>query len=127
MLQAAVGLKHYQQVRVDVDVSEADPHRLVQLLYQGFLERVAIAKGLIDANDIAAKGKVIGEAMSIVQYLRGTLDMEKGGEIALNLSDLYEYIERRLLEANIKNDKEILNEVSGLVVEIKTGWDAITA
>jgi flagellar protein FliS len=127
MLQAARGLKQYQQVRVDADVSEADPHRLVQLLYLGFLERVAKAKGLIDANDIASKGKVITEAMGIIQYLRGTLDMEKGGDISQNLSDLYEYIERRLMEANLNNDKDILNEIAGLVVEIKAGWDVISA
>lgn len=127
MLRTAKGLKQYHQVRVDADVSEADPHRLVQLLYLGFLERVAQAKGLIDANNIEAKGKVISEAMGIVQYLRGTLDMEQGGEIANNLGDLYEYIERRLLEANLNNDKDILNELSGLVVEIKAGWDVISS
>ena len=127
MLQAARGLKQYQSVRIDADVNTASPHRLVQLLYQGILERVARSKGLIDAKDISGKGKLIGEAISIIQYMQGTLDMEKGGEISVNLSDLYEYIERRLLEANLKNDKLILDEISGLIVDIKSAWDSIAA
>lgn len=127
MLQMAKGLRQYQNVRVDADVNTASPHRLVQLLYQGILERMAISKGLIDVNDISGKGRVIGEAINIVQYMRGTLDMEKGGDISANLNNLYEYIERRLLEANLKNDKAILDEVSGLVLDIKSAWDAIAA
>ncbi len=125
MLHAARGLKQYQSVRIDADVNTASPHRLVQLLYQGMLERIARSKGLMDAKDIGGKGKAIGETISIIQYMRGTLDMEKGGEISVNLSNLYEYIERRLLEANLNNDKVILDEVSGLILDIKSAWDVI--
>src|SRR5690606_27077331 len=70
-------------------------------------------------------GQLISKTIEIVGGLRGFLDMEKGGEIAEQLENLYEYMERRLLQANLKNDVEILDEVAGLIREVKEGWDGI--
>ncbi len=109
---------------VVTEVEEASPHRLIQLLFEGALQRIAVAKGLIQRREIEEKGNNISRAITIVGGLRASLDMSQG-EIAQNLDNLYEYIERRLLEANLKNDELILDEVSSLLRDIKVSWDAI--
>ena len=118
-------LQAYQQVNTQTSVTDADPHRLIQLLLNGALERVNMAKGKIEAKDYAAKGNLIGKSIEIVSALRGSLDFEKGGELAGNLEALYDYIERGLLEASVRNDPEKLEEMAGLLRTIKEGWDGI--
>ena len=115
----------YNQVNSYSGVTDADPHRLVQMLLQGVLGKLAVVKGLMSRGDVAKKGEVIGQAMAIVGGLRSSLDMQSGGELAANLDGLYEYMERRLLAANLNNDVDIVIEVTGLLREIKSGWDAI--
>ncbi len=95
------------------------------MLMEGALAKIASAKGGIQRNAIAEKCKDIGSAISIVKGLRMSLDMEKGGEIATNLDDLYDYMERKLLEASRTSDVVLLDEVSALLREIKMAWDAI--
>lgn len=116
---------HYKQIDCYTGVAEADPHQLVQMLLNGALEKIAVAKGLIKHNETAKKGEAIGRAISIVAALRSSLDMSAGGEISANLDSLYEYIERRLLEANLNNDIEILDETISLLREIRTAWESI--
>ena len=106
------------------EIEEASPHRLIQMLYEGGLQRIAVAKGAIQRKEIQLKGESIGRAIAIIGGLRSSLDLSQG-EMATNLDNLYEYMERRLLEANLKNDEGILDEVSGLLREIKSAWDAI--
>ncbi len=121
------GLAQYNQVGRVGGVTDADPHRLVQMLLEGVLGKLAVVKGLMMRNDIARKGEVISQAMAIVASLKASLNKEAGGEIAANLNDLYEYIDHRLAQANIKNDVEIINEVASLLGEIKTAWTSIPA
>jgi flagellar protein FliS len=103
----------------------ASPHRLVQILLDGLLAKLAVAKGYIDRSDFAGKGQELGAALSIIGALKGSLDLSQGGEIAANLDDLYGYMSTRLLEANVKNDSSVLDEVMALLVEIKSAWDAM--
>lgn len=125
-MNAVSAIKQYQQVSVNSSVMGASPHRLVQMLMEGALERIAVAKGSMARNDVASKGQNIGKAINIVGGLQGSLNKEAGGEIAENLSNLYDYMVNRLLAANIQNDETILDEVAGLMVEIKMGWDGIS-
>jgi len=125
MTTSAGNAGHYKQIDCYTGVNEADPHRLVQMLLDGALEKIAVAKGLITHNETAKKGEAIGRAISIVSGLRSSLDISAGGEIAANLDNLYEYIERRLLEANLNNDVDILDEVLSLLREVKTAWESI--
>ena len=120
-------ISHYNQVDRVSGVSDADPHRLVQMLLEGALGKIAVVKGLMERKEIAKKGEVISQAVLIVAGLRSSLDLSAGGELAANLDNIYEYTERRLLEANIKNDVTILDEVSKLLHEIKSGWESIPA
>jgi flagellar protein FliS len=124
-MNAVSAIKQYQQVSVNSSVMGASPHRLVQMLMEGALERIAIARESMVRNEIAMKGQNIGHAIQIVGGLQSALNVEAGGEVAENLSNLYDYMVRRLLAANNQNDESILDEVSGLMVEIKMGWDAM--
>ncbi len=124
-MNAVSAIKQYQQVSVNSSVMGASPHRLVQMLMEGALERIALAKESMVRNEIALKGKSISSAIQIVGGLQGSLNKEAGGEVAENLSNLYDYMIRRLLVANSQNDESILDEVTGLMIEIKMGWDAM--
>lgn len=120
-------ISHYNQVNRFSGVTEADPHRLVLMLLEGVISKIAIVKGLMIRKEVAKKGELIGQAIAIVSSLKSSLNKEAGGELAENLDNLYEYIEHRLLTANLKNDVSILDEVSKLLHEIKAGWQAIPA
>lgn len=117
--------KSYSSVKVESGVMDASPHRLIQMLFEGALERIAQAKGAMAQNQIARKGELIGKAINIVGGLQGSLNDKEGGQLAANLDDLYDYIIRRLTEANFHNDPERLDECGRLLGEIKTAWDAI--
>ncbi len=118
-------LKHYSNVRAHTHTEGASPHRLIQILIDGALEKIRSAKGMIERRDIPEKVRHINWTLSIIDGLRQSLDMEKGGEIAQNLDALYDYMQRRLVVANMENDPRIMNEVAGLLNEIKTAWDAV--
>lgn len=125
MVALTSAIESYRKHAVTSEAIEASPHRIIQMLMDGFLERVAYAKGHLDRGNLAEKSKYISKAIGIVNGLRSSLDMDKGNEIAANLNDLYDYINRRLIEANTGNDSKILAEVSSLMAEVKQGWDAI--
>lgn len=122
---ARKSVESYTQVNKYSGITDASPHRLVQMLLEGALEKIAAAKYLIKRNDFAKKGEVIGQIIAIIGGLRSSLNKEAGGDLAENLDQLYDYMERQLLVANFNNDENILDEVASLLKEIKTGWDAI--
>ncbi len=119
------GLNQYGKVAVGSETSYASPHRLIQMLMEGALDKIAFAKGQIERKDYAEKGRNITWAISIIQGLSASLDVESGGEIAANLEGLYDYMVRRLLLANKDNDAAILEEVASLLKEVKSAWDAM--
>jgi flagellar protein FliS len=118
-------VNHYSTIDSYTGVTDANPHQLVQMLLDGALGKIAVVKGLMTRGDTVKKGEVIGQAISIIGGLRSSLDMSAGGELAANLDNLYEYMERRLVTANLKNDVIILDEVTTLLREIKTAWESI--
>lgn len=120
-------LSQYRSVGVQGSIADANPHRLIQMLLEGALDKVNTAKGHMERGEIAAKGKHISWAISIIDGLRASLDLSAGGELAGNLDALYDYMNRQLLNANLRNDAALLDEVRGLLQEIKQGWDAIPA
>lgn len=124
-MQANAGVAAYQSVSIQSSVENADQHKLVEMLYNGAISRIMLAHSHMDAGNIANKGKAISGAISIVEELRRTLNLEAGGELAQNLHDLYEYMKARLLQANLKNDADILEEVKGLLEKLLDGWKHI--
>lgn len=118
-------LKQYRSVNTQSGIESADPHRLVLMLMDGALEKISTAKGHMLRNATSEKGAQISWAIAIIDGLRAALDHDRGGEIAQNLEDLYDYMGRRLLQANVENSTEMLDEVSALMAEIKDAWGAI--
>lgn len=119
------GLQQYQRINTQTSITDADPHRLIQLLYNGAIERINMAKARMQAKDYEGKAQLLNKAIEIVGGLRSFLDFEKGGELAQSLEALYEYMERALLEASAKNDEAKLDEVLALLRSVKEGWDGI--
>lgn len=117
-------LKQYRQLGIESEVSHASPHRLIQLLFEGALGRLAAAQGAIERGDTAAKGELLGKAIGIVGGLRSSLDMSTG-ELSERLDQLYEYVNLVLLEASRNNDAEKVNEAIQLLKTVKSGWDEI--
>ncbi|KTS91999.1 flagellar export chaperone FliS [Pseudomonas parafulva] len=120
-------LRQYQKVNSHAQISEATPHRLVQLLMEGALDRMAQAKGAISRGDVAQKGVMLGKAVDIIGGLREGLDKDKAvdPDELDRLDSLYEYMARRLTQANIHSDPEVIDEVARLMITVKSGWDAI--
>ncbi len=118
-------LKQYQKVNIHTMIEGASPHRLIQMLMEGALEKMYIARTLMEADEIGPKAENITWAISIIDGLRISLDKDLGGEIAQNLEDLYDYMVRRLIEANLKNEPDMVVEVIDLMKQIKEAWDAI--
>lgn len=115
----------YRQTGLSSAVMEADPHRLVALLLAGACDRIRLAEACVARGDLARKGKAIGEVCAIIGHLHGSLDHEAGGEIAGSLSSLYDYLQGRLIEANLNNDESALREALELLGEIESAWNAI--
>lgn len=119
------GAKQYQRVNVTSEVLDADPHRLIQLLMEAALTRMSQAKGAIERNDMPTKANLLGRVTEILGTLQASLNFQQGGDVANNLERLYEYMTRRLLEATSRNDVAMIDEVMGLLLEVKQGWDGI--
>lgn len=118
-------LNAYQEVGVRSGLDEANPHRLIQMLMEGVLDRVARARGHMERGEIGPKGEQVGRAITILEGLRLCLDSSQSPDLAERLEQLYDYMQRRLTEANLHNDAEKLDEVLSLMKEIKSGWDGI--
>jgi flagellar protein FliS len=120
-------LAAYQSVATHGGVAAADPHRLIVLLMDGALERLARARGCIENGATADKNELISSAVAIIDELRVSLDLKGGGPIAANLDDLYDYMCRQLIKANLSNRIETLEEVTHLLGEIRSAWIALPA
>lgn len=119
-------LKQYRQLGLETQINNASPHRLIQLLMEGALERLNGAKAAMDRGDTATKGALIGKAMAIISGLRSSLDMSvEGTDLPDRLDNLYDYMGRRLLEASAGNKSEMVAEVIELLKTVKSGWDGI--
>ncbi len=121
----AAGLREYQKIKVTSEVDGATPHRLIQLMMERALAKIALAGNHMESSNIEMKGNLIGDAINIVSALQQCLNHDADAKIAGNFDTLYDYMLRRLLEANLKNDQSILREVADLLGEIKEAWDII--
>ena len=115
----------YKDVQVSSAVSYADGVQLIQMLFDGLMDALNDAETHIHRKDIAKKSDAISRATRIIVGLKGSLDFEKGGELARNLNDLYDYSSRQLLKANLRNDIELVQEVKGLLGEINSAWQML--
>lgn len=125
-MNMTAAIKAYSNVAIESKAHSSDPHKLILMLYQGALLSIASAKNQMMRNEIAAKGHSISQAIAIInEGLKASLDMKVGAPLVMNLSDLYDYMCQRLLTANIKNDTAILDEVSTLLLDLRSAWESI--
>ena len=118
-------LNAYQQVAAHGGVAASDPHGLVLMLMNGALERMAKARGCIANKAFSQKAQLLHRAISIIDELRNSLNLQAGGELAANLDGLYEYMCTQLLSAMVENSIPKINEVMGLLQNIRDAWDRI--
>lgn len=119
------GAQAYYRNGTRSEIEGASPHRLIQLMMERVVTKVALAEKYMEKASIAEKGVHIGDAISLIDGLQVSLNHKSDERMASNFDSLYDYMKRRLLEANVKNDASILREVSGLMNELKSAWDAI--
>jgi flagellar protein FliS len=118
-------LKSYAKVHYRANVEIASPHRLIDMLYEGAIERIVQAKGAMEFGNIELKGSKINSAVSIVGGLRESLNSDAGGDLAMNLDGLYVYIQGLLSAAHIKNDPSKLDEAVTLLTDLRSAWKQI--
>ena len=125
MPAALAAIRQYRQSGVTSQLEDASPHRLIAMLYDGALERLAIALSGIVHGNTADKLRGIDSTQAILGHRHDILDYKAGGSIAQRLASLYEYMMRRLVHAKFHNDAAAVQEVIGLLRTVKAGWDAI--
>ena len=117
-------LKAYTTMNLQAELAVADPHRVIQLMMQVCLERLAQAKGSIERRDFEGKSIAISKSMAIINGLQDSLDMSYG-EVPEQLAMLYDYMKERLLDASKDMDVAAVDEVAKLMITVKSGWDSI--
>lgn len=116
----------YQQIGLETATANATPHKLIEMLFDGFQDAVARARGALLARQIEAKGRAIGHAARIVEEgLKAGLNLKDGGKIAADLDALYAYIGVRLTYANLHNDEAALDECARLIEPVRAAWAEI--
>lgn len=126
-MYTASGTKAYAQVSVESGVMSASPHQLIEMLFDGANSALVRARLFLAQGNIVAKGEALSKAINIIDNgLKAGLDQENGGEIADHLSSLYDYMIRRLLLANLRNDSQAIEEVEGLLGNIAEAWKQIS-
>ena len=119
----ATKLAAYRSASVHSGVDAADPHRLIVMLMDGALERIATARGLMsNGTGAAERAQLLHRAVAIIDELRNSLNFKAGGQVSHNLDALYEYMCTRLMQASASNKPEWLDEVSRLLNEIRSAW-----
>jgi len=113
------------QSYVKTDISTSDPVKLVIMCYEGAIENLKLAKEKITEKDYEKKAKAIIKAQDIIDELLCSLDFEKGGAIASNLSSLYNYMLRRILHGDVNRDISAIDEVIGMLDELLSAWQSI--
>ncbi len=120
------GTQAYAQVSLESSAMSASPHQLIVMLFDGALNALLRARILMNQGDIADKGLALSKAINIIDNgLKSGLDHQQGGEIADNLAALYDYMKRRLMQANLHNDEAAIVEVVKLLENIADAWRQI--
>jgi len=114
-----------RNVYVDNEIMNASSERLVQNLYGLAIQSIGAAKKCITAKDIEGRVKHVNKAFAVLVELSNGLDFEAGGEIAANYAGIYDYCQRRLIEANTKQSEPILSEVQSLIEDLNEAWHVV--
>jgi flagellar protein FliS len=120
---ATYSVRSYVDVGLETQVLSATPERLITLLYGGARAAIAQARLHLEQGNVAERGKAIGKAIRLVdEGLKQALDQRDGDKLAANLGDLYDYILRTLLTANLKADSTLLDTADKLLADLQDAW-----
>jgi flagellar protein FliS len=125
-MYAKKGIQAYKKDSIKSDLASADPHRVIQLLMHGAIERLALGKGCIERADWGGKGEAFTRAIEIINALRDALDRDVNPELVDNLDGLYDYMIVRINEASVSKDCAVIDQIIGLLLQIKGAWDQIS-
>jgi len=117
--------KAYSNTAVESAVSEASPHKLVELLYDGLLKNLNLGKIFIQQQNFEKKAEHLNKALSIIAALQAGVDLDKGKDAAENFADLYWYCHQQTFKASSKNDEQLIDEVIDLIKPISEAWKAM--
>lgn len=116
----------YKQVGVESRVASASAHQLVQMLFDGYIDAVNLAATALQAGQVEVKGRAISHAVRILdEGLKAGLNLKDGGQLAVDLNDLYAYATLRLTQANLRNDLAALEECKRLIQPLREAWTEI--
>jgi len=115
----------YKQTGAASAALDASPHQLIAIMLSTARERIRLALACLDRGDVPRKAHAITDACAIIGGLNSSLNLEAGGEIADGLAALYDYCQRRLLEANLNNDSSPLREIDDILGDIEGAWRQI--
>lgn len=118
-------INQYSNLDLKTRIEGASPHELIHLLFQGARKHIATAQGHMQRQEIAPKGEHISKAIDIVEGLKTSLNHEKGGDLSQKLAQLYDYIQRALIDANSNNNESLLIEANMLIAQIHDAWQQL--
>ncbi|MGN1281138.1 MAG: flagellar export chaperone FliS [Succinivibrio sp.] len=118
-------LKAYKRTNLEAELSVADPHRIIQMMYEGLLERLSQAKGAILRHDYEYKANRISKAVGIINGLQTALDKKGNPELFDRMYALYDYMKELLDKASVSLEVGPIDEVINLILPIKQAWDNI--
>ncbi|NNF41327.1 MAG: flagellar export chaperone FliS [Woeseiaceae bacterium] len=124
-LSGTAAARQYQKLDIQSNIEGASPHRLIQLMMERALAKIGVARGHMERHEVQPKGHHISDAIDIIEGLQASLNHKADQRMSENFDALYSYMMRRLLEANLHDDLAVLDEVAGLLTELKEAWDAI--
>jgi len=127
---ASTGASSYAKIGLQSAAMSASPHQLITMLFDGAKTAITMARHHMANGEIAAKGNAISKAINIIDNgLKASIDTEAGGAaetvLAANVSALYDYINQRLMYANLRNDPALLDEADRLLDNISSAWREI--
>jgi len=119
--------KVYENIKHETEVFDASPHRLVQMLLERCVQQILLGRHSMERKDVASKCQAITKAMDIISYLKAMLNREapEAKELTGKLSDVYAFINKQLLFANMNNEPAYLDDALQKLNIIKSGWDAM--
>ena len=118
-------LKAYKKTNLEAELSVADPHRVIQMMYEGLIERLSQAKGAIMRHDYEYKADRISKAVGIINGLQSALDNRSNPELGQRMFALYDYMKELSTKASVSLDTAPIDEVINLILPIKQAWDQI--
>lgn len=118
-------LKAYKKTNLEAELSVADPHRVIQMMYEGLIERLSQAKGAIMRHDYEYKADRISKAVGIINGLQSALDNRSNPELGQRMFALYDNMKELLTKASVSLDTAPIDEVINLILPIKQAWDQI--